>query len=74
MLGGRSATYIGVFWLGMILSLAKGTMLISNILLVVVPALVHRRDPPSVVMTSRRGLLERTVLWLVTSAFLLTLA
>jgi len=57
----------------MIFRLAKATMLISSILLVVVPALAHRRDSPRVVVTSRRGLVERTALGLVSIAFLLTL-
>jgi len=49
-------------------------MLLSSILLVVIPAFVHHRDVPKAPATSRKGLLERALLALVSTAFLLTIA
>jgi protein-S-isoprenylcysteine O-methyltransferase Ste14 len=43
---------------------------VSAILLIVIPAAVHRRDVKPTIAKSRKGLLERTLLTLVSVAFL----
>jgi hypothetical protein len=54
--------------------LAKAMMMLSSVLLVVIPAYVHRRDVPKAPATSRKGPSERILLAVVSIAFLLTLA
>jgi protein-S-isoprenylcysteine O-methyltransferase Ste14 len=49
-------------------------MLLSSILLVAIPAFVHHRDVPKAPATSRKGPLERALLAVVSTAFLLTVA
>jgi protein-S-isoprenylcysteine O-methyltransferase Ste14 len=54
--------------------LAKAMMLLSSILLLAIPAFVHHRDVPKAPATSRQGPLERALLAVVSTAFLLTVA
>jgi len=50
---------------------AKAVVLIASILLVGIPATVHRRDKKSETVKSRKGKLERVLLTIVSLALLL---
>lgn len=50
--------------------LAKAVILVSTILIVVIPAAVHRKHPTPAIVTNRKGPRERILLTLVSLAFL----
>jgi protein-S-isoprenylcysteine O-methyltransferase Ste14 len=58
----------------MVAWIPRATMLLCSVLLVVIPAVVHRRGVPKTPARSRKGPLERALLTVVSIAFLLTIA